>query len=329
MTLEVRMRRSILLILLGVSAASLMWGQHIISARSGMVHYTQGQVLLEGDPIQVRDAQFPEVKEGWTLETRAGRAEVLLTPGVFLRLPESSSIRMVRNKLFDTRVEVLTGAVLVEVDELLEDNAITLLFGESEVALLKRGLYRVDAGPGVLRVYDGKAEVTNSLGKVEAKKGRQVALTGEVLAAAKFNRKSKDTLNRWSERRAAYIAQANTVAARTASGRNSYSRWTWSPAYGLFTFLPGSGYGYSPYGYALYSPRTIWVLFAPQPNYGGGYPGSMTSAAGVVSVSPRTAYSGAASPTYSAPPSAPAAMGGGSPVRAMPRAGGGAGGQGR
>src|SRR2546429_3861810 len=48
---------------------------------------------------------FPDVKENWQLRTEEGRAEVLLTPGVFLRVSENSAIRMIANRLIDTRVD--------------------------------------------------------------------------------------------------------------------------------------------------------------------------------------------------------------------------------
>jgi hypothetical protein len=293
-----------------------------------MVHMTEGEVFLQGERIRVRNADFPTIKTGETLETRDGLAEVLLTPGVFLRMPESTSIRMVSNKLADTRVQVLTGSVLVEVDELLDDNAITLLFGNTEVALAKHGLYRIDADPGVLKVYDGKAKVGNANGTLEAGRGKQVLLKNEILVAEKFNRKTQDAFNKWSARRASYIAAANTNAARTSGGRSSYSRWAWSPIYGMFTFLPGRGYGYSPYGYSLYSPQTIWVIYAP-PRVSYGFDGIGTPSAGGYAGSPRNVYSGNSGPAYSAPAAAPAGGGGASTVRSMPRSGGGAGGQGR
>ena len=113
----------VLVALLAVPAA---WGQAVISARSGMVNYVEGGVHIAGTPVKLDGAIFPEVKIGQALSTEAGHAEILLTPGVFLRLDRNSSFRMVANKLSDTQVEILTGSALVEVDEMLKDNHIAV-----------------------------------------------------------------------------------------------------------------------------------------------------------------------------------------------------------
>src|SRR6266536_4682363 len=90
------------LLALSVSAGL---AQSVISAHSGLVHYVEGQVLLDGKAVDVKYSQFPEVRVDQVLKTEEGRAEVLLTPGVFLRLAENSSFRMISNKLIDTQIE--------------------------------------------------------------------------------------------------------------------------------------------------------------------------------------------------------------------------------
>src|SRR6202051_1965578 len=82
------------------------WAQSVISAHSGVIHYVEGDVSIDGTAIQPKFAEFPEVKPGQLLATGEGRVEVLLTPGVFLRLTDNSSVRMISNALPDTRLEV-------------------------------------------------------------------------------------------------------------------------------------------------------------------------------------------------------------------------------
>src|ERR1035438_9316723 len=90
----------------------------------------------------------PSIKENQVFRPTEGMAEVLLTPGVFLRLGENSSIRMVSTKLDDTRVEVLKGSAMVECEDLAKDNAVMLLYKGNEMLLVKHGLFRVDADQG-------------------------------------------------------------------------------------------------------------------------------------------------------------------------------------
>ena len=133
-------------------AATSMWGQSVISAHSGVIHLAEGQVTVDGKDVQQKFGEFGDVKTGQVLATQDGRAEVLLTPGVFLRVNENSSFRMVQNKLVDTRIEIVSGTAMIQVSELLEDNSITLLYHDTTVNLTKKGLYRVDADQGTLRV---------------------------------------------------------------------------------------------------------------------------------------------------------------------------------
>src|SRR5947208_3333587 len=113
------------------------WGQLAVSARSGMVNHLEGKVTLADEPLKLRFGQFPEVATGVTLAAEDGRAEVLLSPGVFLRLDEHSFFKMISNKLTDSQVELTHGAALVEVQELLKDNSVAVVVGTSKVSLLK------------------------------------------------------------------------------------------------------------------------------------------------------------------------------------------------
>src|SRR4051812_37930103 len=78
-------------------------GQNVISAKSGMVHYMEGDVFLDGKAVEVKYSLFPEIKEGQVVRTDEGRVEVLMNPGTFLRLGEHSSFKMIDKRLIDTR----------------------------------------------------------------------------------------------------------------------------------------------------------------------------------------------------------------------------------
>jgi hypothetical protein len=268
------------------------WAQSVISAHSGVIHYKEGQVEVDGKPIQQdpQKGQFGDIKTGQTLEVKDGQAEVLLTPGVFLRVAENSSFRMISNKLADTRVEVLSGSVMVEVGELLQDNAITLVVHNADVALTKKGLYRVDIDPSRLRVYDGEARVSSaSQDPITAHKGREISF-GETLQAQNFDPKLTDAFYNWCARRDQYVAEANIYAAKSArdmssgfTGTSGYSgygyggygsgsgSWAWNPWFGMFTYMPYGGIFNSPFGFGYYSPGMVSYLYMPgSPYYLGG-----------------------------------------------------------
>jgi hypothetical protein len=97
--------------------------QYVVSAKSGTVNFTEGQVQLDGRTLESSVTHYPDIKEGSVLSTEDGRAEVLLTPGVTLRLGDHASLKMITNRLIDTRVELLGGKAVVEADQIGKDTA--------------------------------------------------------------------------------------------------------------------------------------------------------------------------------------------------------------
>ena len=306
------MLRRLSLALVSLAAVSA-WGQSAISARSGMINHVEGKVLLDGQPVDLKFGQFPQVQNESTLATEDGRAEVLLTPGVFLRLDENSSFKMLSNHLSDTALEVVSGSAILEVDEMLKDNAITLHFQKGTISLSKRGLYRFDTELSRMRVYDGQADVLVDEKTTTVRKGRQVVF-GEALVASNFDTNNTDPFYRWASRRAEYISAANVSSARTTGASSGsglvssnyggpcasyaglypnygsmysgcgYGNWAWNPYFGMYTYVPGFGYGYSPFGWDYFSPYTVAYAYPPYlyGGYGGGGATSRLPAVGRV-----------------------------------------------
>jgi len=302
---------SLAVLLVGATSA---WAQQVISAHSGVIHFVEGTVTLDGQPVQPKFAEFPDVKNGQTLAAEDGRAEVLLTPGVILRIAENSSFQMVSNSRSDTRLSILTGSAIVEVGELLASNAITVLYNDAHIELVKKGLYRIDSDPGKLRVYDGEARVTAGNQTLLARKGREVLL-GAVLDMNGFDVKDTDAFLRWASRRSEYLAQANISSARSASSLgyagSSYGsgygygsgmmggmgNWAYNPWYGMFTFMPyGNNMYYSPFGYPFYSPTNVGYFVPSNGFSGSAFPVTASGLSphyggnGTVTMAPRGSY---------------------------------------
>ena len=260
---------SLTLVLVVCPAALLAQG--IVSARAGLIHQSDGRVLLNEKPIVHKPSQFLEVKEQEYLRTERGRVEVLLTPGIFLRLGENSQVQMISSKLADVRLRLLAGAAVIEADELDKANAVTVMVKDAQVHLLHAGLYRLDVPADEtprLRVFAGEAMVKEEYGEyhVKAKKEIDLAANYEV---RKFDPEDTDALDRWSKRRANQLAVANVSASRLAYQRGmtfAGSSWIWNPYFGMYTFLPYRNIAWSPYGYGFYSPRAVYVMYNP-PRY--------------------------------------------------------------
>ena len=288
-------------------AGSFAWAQNVISARSGMIHYIEGDVTIDGSGVHPKFAEFPDVKNGQVLATEEGRAEVLLTPGVFLRLSENSSVRMLSNALADTRIEVVAGSALIEAGELLPGNAVTFELQGARIAIPKRGLYRIEAAESRVSVFDGQAVVSSETGKITAKKGHQVTVADGALKDAKFDVKSTDAFYRWNARRAGYIAAANLTSARVAANsdyRSSFAgragAWNWNPWFGMYTYMPASGVYWSPFGPAFYSPGMISTLYIRPWRDFSGFRGTPSSPGAPMSMGAHTS-SPAGPPAMSGP----------------------------
>jgi len=257
--------------------------QTVISAKSGLIHYVEGRVYLGDQLIESKFGEFPDLKENGQLRTEEGRAEVLLTPGVFLRVGDHSAIRMVTNRLIDTRVEFLGGSALVEADELLKDNGVTIVYKDYAVQLEKKGVYRFDSEPPAVRVYDGEAMVLYNGKSEEVKPGHMLEMNGELKTAHFDKDKSADELYLWSRNRSQYLAMANVSAAQSVNNSGMYwgsSNWAWNPFFGMYTFIPMSGAYYNPFGWGFFSPYSVYSYLYGLPYYGGYYPGNVYGGGG-------------------------------------------------
>lgn len=264
-----------------IGAGSLIWAggalaQSVISVRSGLINYVEGKVLLDGKDVGVKFDSFPQIRNGSELRTEEGRAEVLLGPGVFMRLGEHSAVRMTSDEIMHTRLEFLAGSLFLESADLAKGQAITVSYKTALIGVDKKGLYRIDADPASLSVYDGEARVVRG-GQIETvKRSHRLALDG-LAVAEKFDNKTGDALFRWARRRAEYLAVANVSAARQAEQFGfwgSSNEWTWNPYFGTYTFLPMGVYD-NYWGYRFWSPASVYMLYMP--GMGAWYPGSTNS----------------------------------------------------
>jgi len=177
--------------------------QRVVSARAGLLTYLQGSAFIDGKPVVLKAARFRQLKDGETLSTDPGRsrAEILLAPGIVLRLAENSQVRMDHTELSDTRVTLQQGEALIEVVQLAEGNRIQVAVGETTTEPIRPGVYRIGKSQNAtLRVYGGEALVRCGLKTADAKRGMAVSLDA-ALAVSRFDRKQTDFFYTWAARR--------------------------------------------------------------------------------------------------------------------------------
>ncbi|HXF27865.1 MAG TPA: FecR domain-containing protein [Bryobacteraceae bacterium] len=239
----------------------------------GTVNYVEGQVALNGEGLTAKSAGTALLDVNQVLDTGQGKAEILLTPGVFLRLGDNSELKMISPSLADTKVQLVKGSAMLEVAEWLKENNLVVANNGATTTIEKNGLYAFNADQPSVSVLDGKAVVAEGDEHTSVKKDHQVLLnSGQRLKSTKFDKDAmeSDSLYRWSKLRSQYLAQANVETARTVVVDGGFygAGWYWNPYWNFYSFLPGSGILYSPFGWGFYSPAYIWR--API-GYGFGY----------------------------------------------------------
>jgi hypothetical protein len=257
------------------------------AARPGSVNYVEGQVSVGNQNLDVKSIGSVEVQPGQSIATGAGKAELLLTPGVFFRVGDNSVARMISPNLTDTEVELLRGTATLEVTDIHRENNLRVIEDGKSTQLVKNGLYEFDADADQVRVFDGRAEVQDRGKQVKVKSGREVNVNQEPLKATKLDKQSLEAsdLYRWTSLRSSYLAEANADAARTyfVGGPGWFGNgWYWDPWFDAYTFIPGDGIFYSPFGWGFYSPGFVYaapILFGGRyyhhfgPNYHAWGPG--------------------------------------------------------
>jgi hypothetical protein len=246
----------------------------------GTVNYVEGEVSIGAQDLTSKSVGSAQVDPGQSLTTATGKSEMLLTPGIFLRLGDHTSAEMVSSSLTNTQVSINEGEAMLEVDELHPQNDVKIAEDGITTRIVKTGLYDFDANHNLVRVIDGKAEVQENDRNVTVKGGHQLALnTAGRLKPTSFDKKNFEAtdLYRWSSLRSDYVAEANVDAARAYYVNGWYGPgwigpgWYWDPWFAGYTFIPGDGIFYNPFGWGFYSP--FWAYRSPLFVRSGGYYG--------------------------------------------------------
>jgi hypothetical protein len=251
------------------------------TAVPGALNYVEGQASIGAEALDSKSVGSAQLQTGQELTTEDGKAEILLTPGVFLRVGSNSAVKMISPSLANTQIALEKGHAMVEVAEIHPENDIRISADGATTTLLKTGLYDFDLRQSEMRVFDGNASVLEGDQHTTVKGGHEIRLnySGAKLKAQKFDKKQYQDgdLYRWSSLRSAYLAEANVNAAGlyAENGWGPWgpgwwgAGWYWDPWFDAFTFIPGDGIFYSPFGWGFYSPW--WVYQAPLFGYGYGY----------------------------------------------------------
>ena len=243
----------------------------------GTLNYIEGSATLDGQPVGQTNIGSAKLESGQVLTTTSGRAEILLTPGVFLRLGHDSAVKMISPDIVDTAVAVEHGRAEIEVDQLFKENDLHVLEDNVPVQLIKTGLYEFNADNSSMFVFNGEAAIDKGDGhwsKIKSSHEVNLSAGAADINATKFNVNEAESsgLYKWSSLRSDYLAEANQQMAGEY-GAGYSPGWYWDPYAFDYTFLgpypfySPFGWGFAPFGWGGY-----WGGIYPG-YYGGGFYG--------------------------------------------------------
>jgi uncharacterized membrane protein YgcG len=230
----------------------------------GTVNYVEGQATLNGESLLESSVGSAAIEANQVLDTTQGKVELLLSPGVFLRLGDDSELRLVSAEATGIALELVKGEAILEVGQLSKGVQLSILMDGGTANITKPGLYvfgaeerSIGAPAGEADVYQGKAHLT-------LKSGHAVLLlSGQPLKSRNLDMAAmeNDPLFIWSANRSQYLAQGAIQAGQAmAAGGSPYAaEWFWDSFLDCFAFLPGGGFLYSPFGWGFYAGGTVVI----------------------------------------------------------------------
>jgi len=215
-----------------------------VAAPPGTVNFTVGQVALNGRAIDPASLGWVGAGAGQTLRTESGKAELLLAPGVYLRLAGASEIKMISTSPEDVRLELVRGEALADAEQLDRHHRVAVIAGRTEFQIEQNGIYEFHSGDPEVLVFRGKAAAKGDNRTTVLRAGRELLLKeNDRMESRKFDRREPDPLFAWNQARSGYINDAGQWTLETMGGTPDvqYSPgWHWSPWYMTWVYIPAS-----------------------------------------------------------------------------------------
>ena len=162
----------------------------MISAKAGGVNAVTGGtgVHSKGSSVWEQLTIRDNLEGGDVVKTGLdGRVEILLNPGSYMRVGENSEFELTDNSLDKLEVRLLKGTAIVEAtgaeDTELQINITT---PHAKMAIVQRGLYRVNVVPGDLtELIVRKGRVLLADPETKIKGGKKLSLQQRRLLSCK------------------------------------------------------------------------------------------------------------------------------------------------
>ncbi len=217
----------------------------------GLLNYMQGQVRLDGRSVSPRLVGSEALQPSQVLETEDSKAEVLLTPGAFLRIGNHSAVRMLSTSVENSRIRLVKGKALLRADKVIK-HTLSIMMDGTTTRIDQKGLYGFNARQETIGVLQGRATIYEGDSRFILKKGHELAFAGgQPFNTQKLSKQAFESgrLFRWSRLRDKIESKARQSVQRTIAQRGRWHGpgWYWSHFWGFYAYVPSAGAYFSPY----------------------------------------------------------------------------------
>jgi hypothetical protein len=220
----------------------------------GVVNSFEGEIWMNGVPVSGIDSGRVTLQDGRGIRTVEGFAELLLTPGCFLRLATRSEVILKQMGTAQVRARVVSGEALLEV--LYLETPIILEQNGGIAVIRTPGLYDFNQRRAFISVYSGEVQIDQGGKRVIAGKG--ISTGTRNLRESRMKPVPANALYFWSKNRDQLLSAESEAAARSypgGQGNWQAPAWEWNPWSASYTFLSASGAVTGPFGWPYYSPE--------------------------------------------------------------------------
>ena len=250
---------------LAIFISSAMLQSATETAAPGMLNSFTGEVWMNGALVGGVSAGRSVLETGHSIKTGEGMAELLLSPGTFVRLANRSELTLNEAGPSNVRITLGNGEALIEVLDsqtpvFLEQNGITAV-------IRNPGLYDFNKERGVMAVFAGEARFSKGDKQIIASKG--FGVTSRGFHELQTSRRQDSPIFAWSKLRSEILSSESAALAEASPGGTSNLRgpgWYWNPWSSSYTYLSASGAVTGPFGWPYYSPGYV-------PNYAPAHRG--------------------------------------------------------
>jgi hypothetical protein len=193
------------------------------------------------------------IREGYSLRTDAGYAEVEFETGLVMRLAGNTQLEFSELNLTDghrvTSLKLVQGTMIATAN-LQKGDQVSISAGNAEVTVPHSGRFRIDSAQGQnwVTVFHGKVDVANGGSTTAVENGKTLHFGGAENQSSVDRSPRTDAFDKWASDREQALDMAQSGAGDFVRQRDYMFSTADLYNYGLWSNISGYGMAWQPYG---------------------------------------------------------------------------------